>query len=285
MVVKRIMPMNTIVPCMATLIGIQPLSGETTLFTLEMQGGEGSGLAFIPGQFVQLSVPGGGECPVTLANAPSGNATIELCVRRAGHVTTLLHSRKVGDQLGIRGPFGVGFPVDEMAGRDVLLLAGGLGIAPIRSLLCHILERRDEFGVVTLMYGAREPSAILFREEMAELACRREVRLLLTVDFLTEGPDKGLACNVGLLPELLDGVELRPEATYAAICGPPPLYRCLIGELNLLGVPDEQIFLSLERRMKCGVGHCCHCAFGQLYCCTDGPVFRYIDIRDVEGAL
>jgi NAD(P)H-flavin reductase len=197
----------------------------------------------------------------------------------------MLHELDVGSRLGVRGPFGNGFPVTAWQGKNILLLAGGLGIAPLRSLLYFLLQHRVEFGELTLMYGAREPSAILFKEELAKLSSRRDMHLFLTVDFATDEPLEGLICHTGLLPSLLKGVNFTTENTIAALCGPPALYRCAIDELQNFGITPDSIFLSLERRMKCGVGLCCHCAVGELFCCTDGPVFPYADIRGIRGAL
>lgn len=276
----------TTIPALATITEMRPLAADTSFYRIRLADEVPSRpFAFTPGQFVQLSVPAAGEIPISLAGFPGNEGEVELCVRNVGHVTARLHALRTGDRVALRGPFGTGFPVAEMQGNDVLLLAGGLGIAPLRSLLHYLLARREEFGSITLMYGAREPAAILFREELAELACRRDIRLMLTVDFLTEEAAGGLVCRVGLLPGLLMGIKLKPARTYAAICGPPALYRCLIGELCELGFPEERILLSLERRMKCGMGLCCHCAVGDLFCCTDGPVFSYRTIKGNAEAL
>jgi len=269
----------------ATIIDLRPLSADTVFFRLRLEEGAASRFTFLPGQFVQLSVPAGGEVPVSLAGIHGRHGILELCVRRAGRVTAMLHDLPAGAVVGIRGPFGTGFPVDAWRGKNVLLLAGGLGLAPIRSLLYHLLRNRPDYGEITLMYGARNPAAILFKEELAELSGRRDLHLFLTVDFATEEPAGGLTCRTGLLPTLLHGVNFPMGNTVAAICGPPALYRCLTAELDNFGFPSEDIFLSLERRMKCGVGRCCHCAVGSLFCCTDGPVFRLAEVREIEGAL
>ena len=274
------------VPQPATITGLRRLSGDVTLFRLLLDDEkEAREFTFVPGQFIQLSVPAGGEAPISLASPPSDNGTMELCIRRVGHVTSLLHELDVGGRLGVRGPYGNGFPVKAWQGKNILLLAGGLGIAPLRSLLYFLLLHRADFGEITLMYGAREPSAILFKEELAKLSGRRDMHLFLTVDLATDEPPEGLICNTGLLPSLLKGVKFTTEHTIAAICGPPALYRCVIEELQGFGFAPDSIYLSLERRMKCGVGLCCHCAVGELFCCTDGPVFRYADIRGIKGAL
>jgi sulfhydrogenase subunit gamma (sulfur reductase) len=274
------------VPLPATITGRRELSGDTTLFSLMLGDTESAqNFTFTPGQFIQLSVPGSGEAPISLASPPSDNGAMELCVRRVGHVTEMLHKLGIGNQLGIRGPYGNGFPVTGWQGKNILLIAGGLGIAPLRSLLYFLLSRRNEFGTITVTYGAREPSALLFKEELAGLSARPDIRLFLTVDLATDEPPLGLVCNTGLLPELLNEVNITAQNIVAAVCGPPALYRCVIDELQGYGFTPESIFLSLERRMKCGVGLCCHCAVGNLFCCTDGPVFRYADIQGIRGAL
>ncbi|GFE61836.1 FAD/NAD(P)-binding protein [Geobacter sp. AOG2] len=275
----------TIAPLPATIIGLKTLSADTALFRLTLENSEGDRFDFNPGQFIQLSVPSGGEVPISLAGPPRLHNSFEVCVRRVGHVTDMLHRLLPGDRLGVRGPFGNGFPLGEWTGRNILLIAGGLGIAPLRSLLYALLMQREGFGEITLMYGAREPSAILFKEELAELSGRRDMHLFLTVDFAQEESPSGLACNTGLLPTLLRGVNFGTTNTVAAVCGPPALYRCILEELQELGIPAEHIYLSLERRMKCGVGLCCHCAVGDLFCCSDGPVFSYSQLKGISGAI
>jgi len=261
-------------PFAATLLERRELSADTALFRVAPEASALQTLSsFVPGQFVQLSVPGGGEVPISPADLPGADGTLELCVRRVGHVTELLHQTAAG------------FPLEEMAGRPVLLLAGGLGIAPLRSLLMHLLRNQDRFGEITLMYGARQPKLMLFREELAALAAKVGLRLFLTVDFAPEEPAGTFSCAVGLLPDLLKGFRFDAGSTYAAVCGPPALYRCLTVELERAGVEAERIMLSLERRMRCGIGRCCHCALGQKLCCLDGPVFRASDLKQIPEAL
>jgi sulfhydrogenase subunit gamma (sulfur reductase) len=273
-------------PYRATLLGRRQLSPDTALFRVAPEAGARGALSrFVPGQFVQLSVPGGGEVPILPADLPGEDGTLELCVRRVGHVTQFLHDALPGQPLGLRGPFGTGFPVREMAGSPILLLAGGLGIAPLRSLLFHLLRHREDFGEVTLMYGARQPELMLFREELVTLAAGGGLRLYLTVDFAPQEPAGNFSCAVGLLPDLLKGFRFDAARSYAAVCGPPPLYRCLAGELQGAGVAGNRILISLERRMRCGMGRCCHCAVGQQLCCVDGPVFRLSDLARIPEAL
>jgi NAD(P)H-flavin reductase len=274
------------IPMMATISAIRPLTGDTALLNLHLDNGLTRELAaFTPGQFIQLSVPAGGEIPISLTDKPGEDGTLELCVRRIGQVTALLHHLRPGDRVGVRGPCGTGFPVTEMVGNHVLLLAGGLGIAPLRSLLFHALREKGSYASVTLMYGAREPSVMLFRDELVALARNSQLKLFLTVDFAAEQPSGDFTCAIGLLPDLLQGISFPTENTYVAVCGPPALYRCLMGELIEAGFAAERILVSLERRMQCGIGRCCHCAVGQFLCCCDGPVFRYSTISHIPGAL
>jgi sulfhydrogenase subunit gamma (sulfur reductase) len=278
--------LQTQVPFAATLLDRRSLSADTTLFRVAPEASALKELAaFVPGQFVQLSVPGAGEIPISPADLPAEDGTVQLCVRRAGHVTEHLHAVPDGVTLGLRGPFGTGFPVREMAGHPVLLLAGGLGIAPLRSLLYHLLRHAGDFPEITLMYGAKQPKLMLFREELAALATQGKLRLYLTVDFAPEEPAGNFSCRVGLLPDLLKGFKFDAAQSYVAVCGPPAVYRCLTGDLLEAGVAPERILLSLERRMRCGIGRCCHCAIGQKLCCLDGPVFRLSELQQIPEAL
>jgi NAD(P)H-flavin reductase len=173
----------------------------------------------------------------------------------------------------------------EYTGRDLLLIAGGLGMAPLRSLLLALRARREQCGKVTLLYGARDASALLFLEELLELKKTGAITLRLSVDHSGNGSDKLPDCQTARLPALLEGLDIDPEHTCAAICGPPVAYLPLVTALHSRGVPHERIHLSLERRMMCGIGRCGHCAVGGHLCCVDGPVFSYSELSGIEGAL
>lgn len=227
-----------------------------------------------PGQFVELSVIGTGEAPISICSSPTRRGILELCVRRAGRVTGALFRHPAGALVGIRGPYGNGFPVEDMEGQDLLIVAGGLGMAPLRSLLWYALDRRQRFGKVTLMYGARTPADMLFREELVSLAGMDSVNTLLTVD---RDPTGTWSHHVGLLPALFREVHLDPARTYAAVVGPPVVYKFVLRELLALNFPKDRILMSLERRMKCGIGKCGHCTVGYKYTCIHGPVFTYWD--------
>jgi sulfite reductase subunit B len=265
---------------MARLLQVEQLADLEKLFTLELP--DGASLGNEPGQFVEVSLFGIGEAPISISSSPSrSNGTFELCVRRVGDVTNAMHQMEPGSMLGIRGPFGNPFPIAEMKGKDILFAAGGLGLAPLRSLINEVLDQRGLFGRVIILYGTKQPSEILFRDELAEWAEREDVEFHMTVDR----GDEDWKGNVGVITTLFPRITVNSRATVAAICGPPIMYRFVLMELLGKGIPETQIYLSLERRMKCGVGKCGHCQINGLYCCQDGPVFRYADVKGLEEAL
>jgi NAD(P)H-flavin reductase len=227
-----------------------------------------------PGQFIMLSVPGAGEMPISISSSPTRSGVLELCVRRVGRVTNALYQLHTNDVVGVRGPYGNGYPIDEMKHNDVLLAAGGLGMAPLRSLLWYALDHRDQFDNITLMYGAKRPEDMLFREELLDLVDRADINCLLTVDADPAGTWKN---HVGLLPALFDHARIEPLRAYAAVCGPPVVYKFILRKLLELGFPKNRILMSLERRMKCGIGKCGHCSIGYKYTCLEGPIFTYWD--------
>ena len=269
------------VPSPARIARIEPLTSQEQLFTIELPWGQT--LGHQPGQFVEVSILGIGEAPISVSSSPSrSNGAFELCVRRVGDVTRALHRLAVGAAIGVRGPFGHGFPVDKMRGKDLLIAAGGLGLAPARSLINQALDERGAFDRVIILYGAKTPAELLFRDELAAWARREDVELHVTVDRRGELPWTG---NVGVITSLFKQVTVNPRNTVAITVGPPVMYRFVLIELLGKGISEGQIWLSLERRMKCGVGKCGHCQIGHLYCCQQGPVFNYSQIKGVEEAL
>jgi len=283
--------MSATIPTAATITDLRRLTADTTLFTLQCKDSTGTNgtlpsvASFLPGQFLQLSLPGSGEIPISYCGIPAADGSLELCIRHIGHVTAALLRAGRGDTVGLRGPFGQGFPLHFFRGQDLLLIAGGLGMAPLRSLLLALLRQRDNWGELTLLYGARESGALLFLDELLELQRHNSVHVHLSVDHSGQSLENPPNCTVALLPALLDRLTIRPERTCAAICGPPAVYPCLVAELKNRGLSDERIHLSLERRMKCGLGKCGHCAVGTWLCCTDGPVFSHARLQGIEGAL
>jgi sulfhydrogenase subunit gamma (sulfur reductase) len=266
---------NPYQPHMARIVRAYPLVEENHLFTLRFLDERlARSFQFQPGQFVMLSVPGAGEAPISIASSPSRTGVLDLCVRRVGRVTSALYRLKPNQLVGVRGPYGNGFPVREMAGDDLLIAAGGLGMAPLRSLLWYALDNRDQFQNIILMYGVKNPASMLFREELGSLVDRTDMRCLLTVDADPTGTWKH---HIGLLPKLFDCVKIVPSRTFAAVCGPPVVYRFVLKHLLDLGFPKDRILMSLERRMKCGIGKCGHCSVGYKYTCLHGPIFTYWD--------
>ena len=261
---------------------IEPLVAEHRLFTLRPE----QPFALLPGQFIEITLPGVGAFPVS-ACCLVRDGRISSCIRRVGRVTEALFRLEPGALIGVRGPFGHGFPLDEFCGKDALLIAGGLGIAPLRGLLHALLAMPGTVGRILLLYGAREPDTLLFREELAELATAGQIDLRLAVDFAEEFPcrELGVSCEIGLVNALLDDVAFDPARTVAALCGPPALYRCVLEELACAGVAPQRIFATLERRMRCGVGECCHCVTGGVFVCQEGPVFSLDRLRIMAGAI
>lgn len=235
-----------------------------------------------PGQFVEVSILGVGEAPISISSPPTRPGVIEICVRKAGSVTSALFELQKGDLIALRGPFGRGFPMDLLKGQDLLLVAGGLGMAPLRSLLQAVLDDRRSYGDLVLMYGARNPDDLLFKYELLGLMNRTDIKYLLSVDVDEEGIWRQY---VGVVTGLFEEVQLNPETTFCAMCGPPIMYRFVLQELLERKIRPERILMSLERMMKCGVGKCGHCAIGEYYCCTDGPVFKFSEISHVKEAI
>ncbi len=239
-------------------------------------------LDYMPGQFVEVSLPGVGEAPISICSAPGRGESFQMLVRKTGRLTAALHALPEGARLGVRGPYGTRFPVgDDMKGRDALFVAGGIGLAPLRSAILYVLERRADYGRVTILYGTKSPAERLFTRDLAAWAARNDVQFLETVDR-AEPPWTG---NVGVITTLIPRARVDPARVVVAACGPPIMYKFVLVSLHALGVAHTQIFVSLERRMKCGVGKCGHCQINGLYACLDGPVFRYDRIADMQEAI
>jgi sulfhydrogenase subunit gamma (sulfur reductase) len=267
-------------PAIARLLKVEPMTELEKLFTLQLP--EGRSLGNEPGQFVEVSLLGIGEAPISVSSSPSrSDSTFELCVRRVGDLTNALHALEPGDMVGVRGPYGHGFPLEKMKGKDILFAAGGLGLAPLRSVINQVLDERSDFGRVIILYGTRHPREILFKDELAEWAARGDVEFHMTVDRA----DEDWRGHVGVITTLFPEITVSPHNTVAATCGPPIMYRFVLMEMLSKGIPETQIYLSLERRMKCGVGKCGHCQINNLYCCQDGPVFAYAQIKGLGEAL
>lgn len=266
---------NAYLPCPARIIRTLPQIADHQLFQIRFDDEKmARDFTYRPGQFVMLSVVGTGEAPFSISSSPTRPGVIELCVRRIGHVTGALFNLAPNARVGVRGPYGNGFPLEKLEGNNLLLVAGGLGMAPLRSLLWYALDNRSKFQTITLMYGAKNPDEMLFKYELLNLIDRADVNCLLTVDKDKSGIWKG---RVGVVTGLFDGLQIDPAHTYAAICGPEVMFRFVLKKLLERNFSKDRILMSLERNMQCGVGKCGHCMIGYKYTCLDGPIFTYWD--------
>lgn len=247
-------------------------------FTLELQSAAAANdFQFSAGQFNMLYVFGVGEVPISISGDPAKPATLIHTTRAVGTVTKAMRKLKRGEVLGVRGPFGTQWPVAAAAGNDAVIVAGGIGLAPLRPALYALLAQREKFGKVVLLYGTRTPSDILFRRELESWRSRLDLEVYVTVDRAT-GNWRG---NVGVVTTLIAKAPFDPRNALAMVCGPEIMMRFTVLELQKRGVAAESIYLSLERNMKCAVGFCGHCQYGPKFICKDGPVFRYDHIKEL----
>jgi len=251
-----------------------------------------------PGQFVEVGVMGVGEAPISICAAREKEDILELCVRKVGRVTNAIHRLNVGDILWVRGPYGNGFPMEKMEGNDLLLVAGGLGIAPLRGVLQYALNNREKYGTITVMYGIRCYTSMLWRDEFLQLfyeGDKNNVEFYLSYEDASDRQcyelqcERNDRCMQGVVTKLFELKEVKPKNTYAVICGPPIMYKFVIQELMKRNFDPRKIYMTLERRMKCGVGKCGHCVIGSgkniKYVCKDGPVFTYWDALNTKGMI
>lgn len=247
-------------------------------FSLELEPpADGDSYRFAPGQFNMLYVFGVGEVPISISGDPTKQKMLVHTTRAVGAVTKAMSQLKTGDSLGVRGPYGVGWPVSEAEGGDAVIITGGIGLAPLRPVIYHVLANRDKYDRVVLLYGARTPEDILFRKNLESWRSRFDVETYLTVDRAT-GEWRG---NVGVVTGLIHRSPFDPQNCTALVCGPEIMMRFTVMELIKRGVNDSRIYVSMERNMKCGVGLCGHCQLGPTFVCKDGPVYRYDKIRDL----
>ncbi len=239
----------------------------------------GSAFSFLPGQFNMLYVLGIGEIPVSISGDPNHPEKLFHTVRKVGAVSIALSLMEKGDRIGIRGPFGNPWPVNKAQGMDLLLMAGGIGLAPIRPVLYQVFPERDRYNRIGLLYGTRAPEDILYESEIKQWRSKFDLEVLVTVDRAA-GDWKG---NTGVVTTLISKVSFDPDRTLVMICGPEVMMRFSCLELQKKGVKPENIFVSMERNMKCSVGFCGHCQFGPWFVCKDGPIFSYDQVKDWIG--
>jgi len=233
--------------------------------------------SFKTGQFIELTLNGLGEAPFTPSSSPLVKDTIEVTIMKAGYVTEKIHQLKGGEILGIRGPFGRGYPVEEFYGKEILIMGGGCGFAPLRSLLWNLMAEKDKFKKVLLCYGSKTPEECIYKPFVDKLRSTERFEVLRTVD---QGDDTWTE-TVGVVTVLLDQIRVDPDHAVAAVCGPPIMMKFSTIRLMEIGFSEKDIYLSLEKNMSCGIGKCGHCMLGNYFVCKDGPVFRYDDIKGI----
>jgi len=233
---------------------------------------------FTTGQFIELTVPGVGEAPFTPSSDPGVSDSLDLTIMNVGEVTSKLHNMKEGDLVGIRGPYGLGYPLDKFKGKDILIVGGGVGLAPLRSLLFSLFSGIDKYNKVVLRYGARTSNDLVYKAHLPGWAKKDKVDILASVDV----GDPSWQGNVGLVTTVLGGAPVDFANAVAVVCGPPIMMKFVTLKLLDLGFKHSSIYLSMEKSMSCGLGKCGHCRIGKYYACKDGPVFTYEQLKDIR---
>jgi len=228
-----------------------------------------------PGQFMEISVLGLGEAPISIASSPSRHGSLEFTIRAAGSVTKAINKLSQGDTIYLRGPYGNSFPFEDWRGKNVYFIAGGLGFAPLRSLIHFVMDTRNDFLRLKILYGAKTPDDICFKEELKEWEKERNTEILLTVDRSTERWEH----TTGVVTELWKKTSIHPGNSVSIVCGPPVMMSSVASQLLKSGFPENDIFMTLERYMKCGIGKCGHCNIGNKFVCIDGPVFTLGQVK------
>ena len=267
---------NIYLPDLAVIDRIVDETRDTKTFTLHFADDDyNNRFSFKPGQFVEASVFGVGEAPFGFCSNPNRKGSFDISVRATGAVTDAMHRMGAGDVLGIRAPLGNSFPLEEVKGLDILFIAGGIGLPPLKSLIERMLDHRHDFGSFTILYGARTPQDRVYKSILADWEKRNDMVFMQTVDSSSDG----WIGNIGVVTTLFEKIKIDTAKTVAFTCGPPVMIRFVIQDLLMLGLPEDRIISTLERYMKCGIGKCGHCAIGNKYVCVDGPVFSYRQIK------
>ncbi len=273
---------NIYLPSIATVTEVRPETSDTSTFVVTFDDAKmRESFTYLPGQFVELSIFGVGGCAIGIASSPTEKGFLEFCVRAVGTVTNAIHDLEVGDKLGVRGPLGNSWPTEEVEGKDLLFIGGGIGLPPLRSLIHYVLDNRDRYEAVEIVYGARSPQDLVYKQELKEWEERPDVDLYVTVD----AGDESWQGPVGFVPPFLREIDLSPENKVAFTCGPPIMIKLVVEALEDLDYADANIVTTLEMKMKCGVGKCGRCNIGDKYICRDGPVFTFEQLREIPGAL
>jgi NAD(P)H-flavin reductase len=266
-------------PQLARVADISQMNATEKYLRLAMEDGP---FDYIPGQFVEVSIAGIGEAPITISSSPTQGDSFELVVRKIGRVSGAIHNLQRGDKVGIRGPLGNGiYPVEETKGRNLVFICGGIGLVPQRSFINYVLDHRSDYGDVAILQGTKSYDLRLFTSEIDAWSRRGDVQVLETLDE-ADARWKG---NVGVVTRLVSKVETDLKSATILVCGPPIMYKFVLMALAEYEAPHANIFLNLERKMKCGVGKCGHCQINHAYVCMSGPVFRYSDLASLPEAI
>lgn len=266
------------VPRPAMVLEATQVTATETYFRVQLD----APLGHRPGQFIMVSILGLGEAPISISSGPKDDLEFEMVIRNAGSLTQALCAMQAGSYMGIRGPFGSGFELEDLKNKDILFVCGGLGLVPLRSLIQAVLAQPERYGTVTILSGCRTPADELYRDDLSTWGRLPGVEVIRTVDRTEHQPWQG---QVGLVTAPLEALNLDPERTVAALCGPPVMYKFVLMSLLGRGLDPSRIYVDLERRMRCGVGKCGHCQINHTYCCQDGPVFRVSDLDELPEAL
>jgi sulfhydrogenase subunit gamma (sulfur reductase) len=291
--------LNPLAPVKARITEIQKVTDIEKLITLKFQSSEEqASFKYMPGQFIKLGVMGVGEAPISICTAQSDEPGLQLCIRNAGRVTNAVHNLSVGNTVWLRGPYGNGFPMDKFYEKDLILVAGGLGIAPIRGVLQYALQNREKFGEISLLYGVRCYDLMLFKDEILDYFRNGDqigVKTYLSYEDEKDQVCYGLQCErddrctKGLITKLFSMLDKTSDTGVAVLGGPPIMYKYTIMELEKLGFSPDRVFMTLERKMRCGVGQCGNCLVGTgksiKYVCKDGPVFTLWDAMNTKGMI
>jgi len=272
------MSANPLMPCLGKLVEVRDLAAEIKLFRIEMQNGGGEAFqSFQPGQFAFVSAFGLGEAPFGIANSAGRGPLLDFAVARLGSVTTGLHEQGAGDLVGVRGPLGNSFPMETFKGRNLIVIGGGIGGAPLRPVIQHVLDHRSDYGKLTILWAARHPSLLVFTDEYDEWRTSSNTSLHLTVDK----PDEAWQGEVGLITQLLEKVAPARENAVAVTCGPPIMIQRVTRMLDGMGFAAQDSYVTLEARMHCGIGKCGRCNLGEKLVCVDGPVFNMAEVGEL----
>jgi sulfhydrogenase subunit gamma (sulfur reductase) len=281
--VRRLMP-SPYIPMLTKVKSIFSENKVKDIKTIELEflnEKEYKSFDYIPGQFAEISIIGKGECPIGIASSPTEEGTVKFTIKKMGTVTSMFHRSDIGDTIGVRGPLGNGWPMEELKGKNIVVIGGGFAFSTLRSLILYVLDEkhRKDYGDLTVIYGNRDSGEVLYQDVLEDWEKRDDIKVVLTIDR----EEEGWVRKVGFVAAIVKEVAPSPDNAVAIICGPPIMIRTAVDELVKIGWSDENILNSLEMRMKCGIGKCGRCNIGSKYVCIDGPVFSLAELKKLPN--